>query len=474
MQSNSGLCAIFCATKISPRAVLAFFLSCGVFSILIFLVILHRMDLEKKNMEHIIVDHGIKITEKISHLVYKTQALSTLVIQSNGQVKDFARVAAIIMDDPAMLNIILAPGGVVSHVYPYAGNEAVLHYNLLGAGAGNKEAMLAKERGQLVFGGPFNLVQGGQALVGRLPVWLGSPEKGRTFWGLVSVTLKYPQVLRGIGLEALETQGLAYEIWRVSPDDNQRQIIASSDYAYNRDARFVERRISILNSEWYFRILPLRHWYEYLQNWALIIMGLGVSLLAGVLVQSNCNLQAVKCELENMVLTDSLTGLLNRKGMLRKLESLIAAQSEFRLFYLDLNHFKHINDTYGHNLGDYVLISFSQKLGRHLGPESIFARISGDEFVLILPGEQSCEDLAEVWRNIDREFEAPMFKGQRGDVRLTFSRGMAVFPEHGLTVDDLLFYADKQMYEEKHHRYAADKTRRYTDFRTVADAKLAG
>jgi len=124
--------------------------------------------------------------------------LSALVIQNDGEIENFKQVAAIIIDDPAILNVLIAPSGVVSDVYPLQGNEAVIGLDFFGEGAGNKEAVMAKETGQLVFGGPFDLVQGGQALVGRLPVWIDMPDGNNAFWGLVSVTLKFPQILDGI------------------------------------------------------------------------------------------------------------------------------------------------------------------------------------------------------------------------------------------------------------------------------------
>lgn len=93
----------------------------------------------------------------------RQEILSALVIQSDGEVKDFESVAATIVDDPAIRNVILAPAGIVSHVYPLKGNERVLGLNYFLEGEGNREAVMAKKFGQLVLGGLFNLVQGGQA-----------------------------------------------------------------------------------------------------------------------------------------------------------------------------------------------------------------------------------------------------------------------------------------------------------------------
>lgn len=184
--------------KISTKTIVSFLLSLTLCFSVIVTILNNTINLEKTSMEQIALEKSVKINDALSRLLHKTQVLSALVIQSDGEIENFKQVAAIIIDDPAILNVLIAPSGVVSDVYPLQGNEAVIGLDFFGEGAGNKEAVMAKETGQLVFGGPFDLVQGGQALVGRLPVWIDMPDGNNAFWGLVSVTLKFPQILDGI------------------------------------------------------------------------------------------------------------------------------------------------------------------------------------------------------------------------------------------------------------------------------------
>lgn len=436
--------------RVAGRAVAAFLVSAAVCSVLLVIAVAQKTALEKLTMERLIVEKSIKITEIISGLIYKTQAVSALVIQNDGRVEDFERVAATLSDDPAILNILVAPGGVVSSVYPAAANREVVGYNLLGSGQGNREAIRAKEIGQLVFGGPFNLVQGGKALVGRLPVWLPAGDGGKTFWGLVSVTLKYPEALYGAGLDTLEKHGFAYEIWRTNPDSNEKQIIARSETRYSPSTAFIEKAVPIFNAEWYFRIMPVRHWYEHGENWILIFGCLSLSLLIGVVVQSNSELMSVKYELEAMVHTDSLTGLLNRKGLFSELRGLFGRAEEFTLHFIDLNDFKRLNDQYGHSRGDFALIEFSRRIGKHLGKEQIFARISGDEFILVDTEKHEDDPDGDArWRTIEAEFDAPLFFVGGAPVTLSFSRGVAHYPRDGMDVDELIIIADRNMYGQK-------------------------
>lgn len=452
--------------KVSKKTLSAFFFSLLLCSTLIGITIRNRSHIEEMTMERLIMEKSTKVTEVISKLLYKTQALAALAIQSDGEMDDFERVATTIVDDPAILNILVAPSGTVSNVYPLEGNEKLIGYNLLGKGDGNREALMAKEMNQLVFGGPFTLMQGGEALVGRLPVWMNVSGDKKFFWGLVSVTLKYPQALEGAGLAILEKEGFAYEIWRVNPDDEERQIIAHSDYHYNKNARFIEKHTPILNADWYFRLSPVLEWYQYPENWILIFIGFGISFLIAFIVQNNCELKLVKTELENMVRIDALTGLYNRKGLFYELGKLIDMGKAFELHYIDLNYFKQINDTYGHNIGDEVLIKFSRKIEKYAKGMDIFARISGDEFVLIrICGDASPESAYTFWENIDRAFSDAILKGPDGDVFLSFSRGTAVFPNDGKNADEIISCADLRMYQEKNKRYATEKKRRHTDIR---------
>lgn len=429
------------------------------------LTIQQRLRLEELTMERLIIDKSIKITETISSLMAKTQALAALVIQNNGIVGDFERVAATLADDPAILNLLMAPNGVVQYVYPLPGNEGVLGYDFFSEGPGNKEAQLAKDTGNLVFGGPFKLVQGGEALVGRLPVWFTDKESGeQIFWGVVSVTLKYPEVLRGAGLSTLGLEGFAYEIWRTNPDDGQRQVIASNMENTVQGARHMETHMPILNANWYFRLMPVRAWYEYPEHWMMIAATLFVSLAMAVITHNNTELRSVKITLEDMLRTDSLTGARNRTGFFYEIRRMLRSNTEFVLYYMDFNRFKQINDDFGHSAGDHVLEEFCTRIGRHAGKSRFLARLSGDEFALLWESGKTplaARDAEEkaFWDAVTCEFTQPVYEADGNAVYLTFSIGKATYPHDGNDIDSLLCCADNRMYQNKHSNRAQDDQR---------------
>lgn len=409
----------------------------------------NKCKLEYLEMEHLAMTKTSKINSVISKLLYKTQGLAALVIQNDGDIYDFERVAATIMDDPAIKNLILAPNGIVSHIYPLEGNEKAMGLNYFSEGAGNKEAIAARDSGQLVLGGPFELVQGDQALVGRLPVYLNRGDKSE-FWGLVSVTLKFPEALNEAELDQLKNQGFAYEIWRISPDTNQRQMITNSNYSYNESANFVEQKMSILNATWYFRLSPIKNWYEHPETWIYSIVGFFISVLMAFLVIHNSDLRRLRLELEEITYHDALTGILNRRGMFHILNEIITRKDcEFLLCYMDLDRFKEINDTFGHNVGDKVLQSFTYEVQKQMKEQHIFARIGGDEFVFVFKDTTNKTEAVQFFQKVKQELRSTAVVAHTKDLPINFSVGVAVFPIDGESIDDLIGFADNEMYKEK-------------------------
>ncbi len=105
-----------------------------------------------------------------------------------------------------MRNVLFAPDGIVDGVFPLEGNEDVVGLNMYGDGAGNLEAQAAIEKEALYIAGPFQLIQGGLGIAGRLPVFLTDEQGQRYFWGIVSVTLDFPAALSGSPVERVNAQ----------------------------------------------------------------------------------------------------------------------------------------------------------------------------------------------------------------------------------------------------------------------------
>lgn len=408
---------------------------------------INRSKLERIQMQQLASGKADKVSHVLTELLYKTHILEAFVEQNDGNIDNFDSIASTIVDSQEIRNVLLAPEGKVEYVYPLEGNESVLGLDFFSESAGNKEAILARDTGELVLGGPFDLVQGGQALVGRLPIYIKNHEP--EFWGIASVTLNYPEALAQADLKQLKNEGFAFEIWRVSPDTGEEQIIASSGYEYN-NRNYVEYPMDILNAKWYFRLSPIRYWYQFPETWIFLISGLVISTLIGFLFLHNYDLNHVRKELEILSLHDSLTGIYNRRGGFMQLEALVKKNKSFALCYLDLNKFKYINDKHGHDSGDKALKIFADIVVKQLDKDQqIFARIGGDEFIIVMKSINDLKDTGVFFEKLDTVLAAsiPIFHGE--EMKLSYSMGCALFPQDGTSVDELITIADTNMYHAK-------------------------
>lgn len=154
--------------------------------------------------------------------------------------------------------------------------------------------------------------------------------------------------------------------------------------------------------------------------------------------------------LERRATTDELTGLVNRREFERVTEESLLAADRFNtgvcLMLIDLNGFKQINDTLGHQFGDLVLEAASQRLQSAVRDTDVVGRWGGDEFVILLPG---IEDGAGVRASAERISQALAAKPLAGDISVTAAIGAALFPRHGRELDDLISAADIAMYSAK-------------------------
>ena len=145
---------------------------------------------------------------------------------------------------------------------------------------------------------------------------------------------------------------------------------------------------------------------------------------------------------------DSLTNIFNRHGIFHKLKNHIN-NKEFLIYFLDLNNFKSINDKYGHDIGDDVLIEFVRRINLHVDSDKIFGRMGGDEFLLLQLTSSSQHQMDEFWKKVYKEFETPIIQVNGEDVFLTFSKGVATYTPNKDIIDDVISRADKMMYMEK-------------------------
>ncbi|MDR7318020.1 sensor domain-containing diguanylate cyclase [Brevibacillus nitrificans] len=146
---------------------------------------------------------------------------------------------------------------------------------------------------------------------------------------------------------------------------------------------------------------------------------------------------------------DSLTDLYNRTGLQVQLEQKIEIRELFALVLIDLDHFKPINDTYGHFVGDLYLKHIAHMLTRHAQPGDLIGRIGGDEFVLVISCMDPRIDVNTMVHERLSLLKKHAFNHEGIDIPITFSAGVGLFPKDASDITTLLKIADEAMYRVK-------------------------
>ena len=246
------------------------------------------------------LDKAHDIRSVIEHTLASTYALAALVRQGKGEIADFDLVARGMLPlFPGVSALQLAPDGVIAQVVPLEGNERAIGHDLFADPGRNAEAFLARDSGKLTLAGPFELVQGGAAAVGRLPVYLEGSYGESRFWGFVAVLMRFPGVLEAAYLDRLGKQGFRYELWRISPETGARQVIAAS--AGQPLEVPVEHDFSVPNGTWTLSVEPVAGWGNPAPLSLNTVLALLFSLMLGWLAMQMVQLRAHRSDLQAKV-----------------------------------------------------------------------------------------------------------------------------------------------------------------------------
>ncbi len=155
--------------------------------------------------------------------------------------------------------------------------------------------------------------------------------------------------------------------------------------------------------------------------------------------------------IQSALLYDRLTGALNRNAFSRQFETIVSQlplDEQVALIYIDLDRFKQVNDQFGHSVGDAVLAKSAERIRRRLRDNDLFARFGGDEFVVMIHGKQAVQSIDALVERLTERLKAGMTV-ETHSVSVGASIGVAIFPEDGDSLDELVRVADSRMYGEK-------------------------
>jgi diguanylate cyclase (GGDEF)-like protein len=178
----------------------------------------------------------------------------------------------------------------------------------------------------------------------------------------------------------------------------------------------------------------------------------GSESLRMVIIRDLRPAMAQRAHIDHLAHHDPLTNLLNRHAFMERLEEMMkssrAQEAQGALLFIDLDHFKRVNDSLGHPAGDLLLQTLAQRLLEMLRATDLVARFGGDEFVVLLPGMMRPAPVEDVAAKVLATLGEPVTLDGRA-VSVTPSVGVALYPQHAGHAADLVKHADAAMYEAK-------------------------
>jgi len=350
-------------------------------------------------------------------------------------------------------NVALAPDNVITTVYPLAGNERVLGLRYMDVPAQRAAVQRAIETRRTVVAGPFKLVQGGMGISSRTPVFRAPRSAGGSepYWGIVSLTVNAETVFADAGLQE-NHQGFDIAARGSDATGARGTAFAGNENVFARDPVLLDYPLPGGGS-WQLGAVPTGGW-EVVGRVPNIValFAYALAVLVGLL---SYRLMVSRQHILALAVHDRLTGLPNRRLFDDRLSQAVGAARRHdrigALLLLDLDHFKPVNDKYGHRAGDVVLIRAGQRLGGLVRGSDSVSRLGGDEFALILQEIPSPEEAVRVARRAIETLGEPIPLDDGQTVVVGASVGVAVFPRHDPveTLGALFDRADHALYASK-------------------------
>lgn len=385
-----------------------------------------------------------KVDRELNSLLFISGGLSSyLTVYHNNIEPD--KVQAILADLYArskhVRNLAVAVNFKLTYVFPIATNKQIIGLDYRDLPKQWPLVKKAVDSHEGVLAGPIDLVQGGKGLIYRYPIYIKNE-----YWGLLSTVIDTNQFLNA---SFTDTNKL-YEFAIRSLDSNglgDKAFYGDDKLFSNPDAY---RTVSAVpNGKWEWAVLEKSE-----QDSAFPILvrlvGLIFSAFFGYTVYFFLK---ERNTLASHALYDSLTGLANRRLLHERMnQALLQSKRQdrhFAIMFIDIDHFKRINDTHGHDFGDELLKTVAIKLLGCIRDVDTLSRIGGDEFVIVIEQLMIKDDVNLVANKILASFVQPL-SIMGTDISISLSIGIAIYsPSRPVYVKTLMKQADIALYDVK-------------------------
>lgn len=384
--------------------------------------------------------------------MYVLNNFSTLVtINPNGDQKGWDQIAQNIIRDGFHIRLIgLAENDVLNFVYPMEGNEQILGIDYRDYPIQWESVEIARNIGNTFIAGPFELFQGGQALITRTPIFR-DPPFNQDYWGVSSAVIDLDELFEDVGVGKIEKK---YElaIRGANSAGKEGAVFYGTQDVFNN--AFTTEQVNFPYGGWYLALSGNEHvlmdvpWYR-----IQIVRLVGYTLML-VLAMAFFTIYRLYRIADSRSMHDELTMLPNRRYFMYSLKQAFKTVKKqktksFAVVNIDLDGFKAINDTYGHVAGDKVLIECAKRIKSKLRTSDIVARMGGDEFLVLLPRIVDEQHVASITKKLQCAIcETPVVY-ESHSIYLRISVGWVSYDDSFNDVDGLLKAADDKMYQQK-------------------------
>ena len=384
---------------------------------------------------------------ELNSVLYLSSGISGYLIVRHGHLdrgETDHLLAAVFRDGHHLRNLAIAEGFRLTHVYPLKSNEAALGRDYRAMKEQWPAIKRAVDTQQPVLSGPVKLVQGGTGLIYRKPVYVNG-----NYWGMISTVVDITSLVKAITRD-LDDRDFDYAVRTEEPGTLPKDVLFGNADVLG-DARAMRIEAEFANLKWIYAVRP-RHAGPPSFLWAIH----GIAWLLGLAAAfGTFTIMRQRYQLARQAGYDSLTGLPNRRLFEDRLEQALCrrdreATQSLALMFVDLNEFKPVNDRFGHRAGDEVLRRTANRLRDEIRIGDTVARLSGDEFVIIIDGTTR-EQIAQLVDRLQQRLAEPMAIRDL-IVAIDAAIGVAFYPSEANTASTLLSLADRRMYDDKRTR----------------------
>lgn len=385
-----------------------------------------------------------KVDSELNSLLFISSGLSSYLTVYHKDIEK-EKVEAILADLYArskhIRNLAIAVGYRITYVFPTESNKQIIgvDYRNLPQQWPLVEKAVKTRRG--VLAGPLDLIQGGHGLIYRYPIFIDNK-----YWGLLSTVIDTGHFFDAAFSDLSKQYDFAIRVQ--DPSGKVTQAFYGDDQLFH-DRNSYLTTSAVPNAKWEWAV---RDKTSYDLKFLLLIRFLvfGLSALLAYIVYLFLK---ERTTLASHAMYDSLTGLANRRFLYTRMDQALMQSQRLNqylaIMFIDIDHFKKINDTHGHDFGDELLKTVAAKLLSCIRDVDTLSRIGGDEFIVVIEQLASKEDVKMIAQKILATFAHPM-RILDSDIWISVSIGVSLYtPNTSRTIKSLMKEADIALYDVK-------------------------